>query len=62
MGNTYGAPRRNCVGNMYDSTTNCGTRSMQCNTYPYVAAAYATTRGCSQKKNNGEGFLYPSPP
>jgi hypothetical protein len=47
MGQTYGAPRRNCVGNMYNSTTNCGTRSMQCNTYPYVAAAYATTRGCN---------------
>ena len=49
MGNTWGQPRRNLAGGMYNYTTNCGTRSMQCNAYPYSVATYIASRGCNER-------------
>ena len=50
MGKTWGAPRRNMVGNNYLNNSSCGSRSMYCNIYPYLIESGNAARGCSQKK------------
>ena len=63
-GSCFGLCRRPIVSGNWSVGWDCGSRSMNGGMYSarVLYGGDRTARGCSEKKINGEGFLYPSLP